>query len=89
MKALRKTDVELRSVIAGLGGRAVTKQSLRAVFEKTVEGTLPDETVFLDLDQELVDRQLAREAKEHHIGPVAEALNKDVNVRKILRGEEV
>lgn len=89
LKALRKTDVELRSVIAGLGGRAVTKQSLRAVFEKAVEGTLPDETVFLDLNQELVDRQLAREAKEHHIGPVAEALNKDVNVRKILRGEEV
>lgn len=89
LKALRKTDVELRSVIAGLGGRAVTKQSLRAVFEKAVEGTLPDEMVFLDLDQELVDRQLAREAKEHHIGPVAEALNKDVNVRKILRGEEV
>ena len=89
LKALRKTDVELRSVIAGLGGRAVTKQSLRTVFEKAVQGTLLDETVFLDLDQELVDRQIAREAMERHIGPVPEALNKDVNARKILRGEEV
>lgn len=89
LKALRKTDVELRSVIAGLGGRAVTKQSLRTVFEKAVQGTLLDETVFLDLDQELVDRQIAREAMERHVGPVPEALNKDVNARKILRGEEV
>ena len=89
LKALRKTDVELRSVIAGLGGRAVTKQSLSTVFEKAVQGTLLDETVFLDLDQELVDRQIAREAMERHIGPVPEALNKDVNARKILRGEEV
>ena len=59
LKAVRREPVELRSVIAGLGGRAVTKASLRAVFESACNGTLPDETVFLDLDRTLVEHQLA------------------------------
>lgn len=89
LKAMRGTTVDLRSVIAGLGGRAVTKQSLQRVFSQAVGGTLPDDTVFLDLDRTLIDRQLAREAAARHVGPVAESLNRDVNERKILRGEEV
>ena len=87
--AVRREPVELRSVIAGLGGRAVTKASLRAVFESACNGTLPDETVFLDLDRTLVEHQLAREAEQRHTGPVAESLNREVNERKILQGEEI
>lgn len=89
LKAVRREPVELRSVIAGLGGRAVTKASLRAVFESACNGTLPDETVFLDLDRTLVEHQLAREAEQRHTGPVAESLNHEVNERKILQGEEI
>lgn len=89
LKAVRREPVELRSVIAGLGGRAVTKASLRAVFESACNGTLPDETVFLDLDRTLVEHQLAREAEQRHTGPVAESLNREVNERKILQGEEI
>ena len=70
-------------------GRAVTKASLRAVFESACNGTLPDETVFLDLDRTLVEHQLAREAEQRHTGPVAESLNREVNERKILQGEEI
>ena len=89
MKALRGLPVEQRSVIAGLGGRAVTRTSLRAVFEKAAAGELPDDTVFLDLDEELVNRQQVREARARHTGPVAEALNRDVAERKIRQGEEI
>ena len=89
MKALKGLAIEQYSVVAGLGGRAVTRASLKKVFEDAVVGALPDDTVFLDLDRELVTRQLERERSIRHIGPVAEALNRHVNERKIARGEEV
>lgn len=89
MKALRGLPIEQRSVIAGLGGRAVSRQSLMTVFEAALNGGLPDETYFLDLDRGLVDRQLERERKMRHVGPVAEALNRHVTERKLNRGEEV
>ncbi|MBM6703150.1 pyruvate ferredoxin oxidoreductase [Sutterella massiliensis] len=89
MKALKGLAIEQHSVIAGLGGRAVTRASLKKVFGDAFEGKLPDDTVFLDLDEELVTRQLERERSLRHIGPVAEALNRHVNERKIARGEEV
>lgn len=89
MRALRGLAIEQKSVIAGLGGRAVTKDSLRDIFAKSLAGQLPDETVFLDLDEELVNAQLEREKTLQHIGPVAEALNRHVNERKLARGEEV
>ena len=89
MRALRGLDVTQHSVIAGLGGRAVTKASLHKVFDEAVNGKLPTETYFLDLDVELVERQLEREAKARHTGPLPEALNRDVNDRKLARGEEI
>ena len=89
MRALRGLDVKQHSVIAGLGGRAVTKASLHKVFDEAVNGSLPTETYFLDLDVELVERQLEREAKGRHTGPLPEALNRDVNDRKLARGEEI
>ncbi|MDO5530485.1 pyruvate ferredoxin oxidoreductase [Sutterella sp.] len=90
MKALKGLPVRQHTVIAGLGGRSVSKASLRAVYEKALDGTLPeDEETFLDLDKELVTRQLEREKASRHVGPVAEALNRHVNERKLARGEEI
>lgn len=87
MKALRGLAIEQKSVIAGLGGRPVTRRALQDVFEKAYAGKLDDEPFFLDLDQELVDKQLEREAC-CATGPLAEALNRDVMQRKIESGEE-
>ncbi len=89
MKALRGLPIEEKSVIAGLGGRAVTRASLAALFEKALRGELGDETHFLDLDRELVEKELERERSGRHIGPVAEALNRHVAERRLARGEEI
>ena len=89
MKALRGLPIEEKSVIAGLGGRAVTRASLAALFEKALRGELGDETHFLDLDRELVEKELERERSGRHIGPVAEALNRHVAERHLARGEEI
>ncbi len=89
MKALRGLPVEQVSVVAGLGGRPVTKASLTDCFTRAAAGEITDEPYFLDLDRELVDAQLERERNAHHIGPLPEALNRDIAARKLARGEEI
>jgi len=67
------------TVIAGLGGRAITVKSLTALFEKACRGDLELMT-FLDLDWNAVNKQLEREKSHRRTGPVAEALLRDVGV---------
>ena len=65
------------TVIAGLGGRAITQASLTRMLLDAVADQLPPLT-FLDLDHGLVDRQLEREARFRRSGPVAEGLLRDL-----------
>ena len=67
------------TVIAGLGGRAITKKSLHAVFRKADMENI-ELVTFLDLDWKVVNNQLAREKAHRKSGPVAEALLRDVGV---------
>jgi len=67
------------TVIAGLGGRAITMKSLTALFEKATREEL-DLVTFLDLDWKAVNKQLEREKARRRSGPVAEALLRDVGV---------
>jgi pyruvate ferredoxin oxidoreductase alpha subunit len=65
------------TVVAGLGGRAITHVSLRRVLGQAVEDKLEPLT-FLDLDRKIVDRHLAREAAMRRTGPIAENLLRDI-----------
>ena len=67
------------TVIAGLGGRAITVKSLAALFEKACAGQL-ELTTFLDLDWKAVNKQLDREKAVRRSGPIAENLLRDVGV---------
>ncbi len=89
MKALKGLPIEQYSLIAGLGGRAVSRQSFSEAFRMAYEQGLPEDPYFLDLDRELVQQQLDREAAARHTGPVAEAMNRDVHMRKLAAGEEL
>ena len=66
----------LRSVIAGLGGRPITRRSLEALIAEAVRGDLPALT-FLDLDHGAVDRERTRMAGTRRSGPSAENLLRD------------
>ena len=58
--SLRGTATKDYTLIAGLGGRPITKQSLRKFLDQAcVDGV--DELTFLDLDQELADSEIVRE----------------------------
>lgn len=51
------------TVIAGLGGRPITKSSLHALFHQGLNDSLEPLT-FLDLDRELVEREIIREGSK-------------------------
>ena len=69
----------VHTVIAGLGGRAITRGSLQKVFASAVAGQL-DPVTFLDLDYSLVDRVLTREREHRRSGPIAEAILREIGV---------
>jgi pyruvate ferredoxin oxidoreductase alpha subunit len=51
------------TVIAGLGGRPITMSSLHGLFDQAL-GDLLEPLTFLDLDRELVDREIIREGSK-------------------------
>lgn len=67
------------TVIAGLGGRPITKDSLRRLFRDAAAGRLHQLT-FLDLDVGLVERELQRTRDSRRSGPHAENMIRDVGV---------
>jgi pyruvate ferredoxin oxidoreductase alpha subunit len=67
------------TVIAGLGGRAITKGSLHKLFRQAIRDELEPVT-FLDLDWNIVNRELDRERQKRRSGPIAENILRDVGV---------
>ncbi len=65
------------TVVAGLGGRAITKASLARTLLEAIADKLQPLT-FMDLDWRIVNRQLEREAATRRSGPIAENLLRDV-----------
>ncbi len=69
----------VHTVIAGLGGRSITRQSLHRVFLEAIEGRLEPLT-FMDLDYAMVDHVLKREREQRRSGPIAEAILRELGV---------
>jgi pyruvate ferredoxin oxidoreductase alpha subunit len=69
----------VHAVIAGLGGRAITRASLARAFRAALDGKL-EPLSFLDLDGALVERTLAREREQRRSGPIAEGMLRDLGV---------
>jgi pyruvate ferredoxin oxidoreductase alpha subunit len=68
-------------VVAGLGGRAITKQSLLGLFADVLEARLePGRLHFLDLDLERVERELERMREGGRTGPHAENMLRELGV---------
>jgi pyruvate ferredoxin oxidoreductase alpha subunit len=75
--ALSGVSLHGHTVVAGLGGGAITRASLSRMLLEAVADRLPALT-FLDLDHGLVERQLERERRQRRSGPIAEALLRDI-----------
>ncbi len=77
--ALSGLPVSVSTVVAGLGGRAITKASLRGVFDGALRGEA-ERLTFLDLNMALVERELERMATQRRSGPTAENMLRDLGV---------
>jgi pyruvate ferredoxin oxidoreductase alpha subunit len=75
--ALAGIELHGYTVIAGLGGRPITKASLRRLFIDAVGDELAPLT-FLDLDWDLVNREVERMASSRASGPHAENMLRDL-----------
>jgi pyruvate ferredoxin oxidoreductase alpha subunit len=75
--ALRDRPQPVTTVVAGLGGRAITTASLERVLLQAIAEKLEPLT-FLDLDRGIVDRVLERERNTRRSGPVAEGVLRDI-----------
>ena len=69
--ALRGAGIPVLTAIAGLGGRPITRASLRDLFERAGRDEL-DDTTFLDLRWDVIDREVARMSETRRSGPIAE-----------------
>ncbi len=75
-RAIGTYAIPVYSVIGGLGGRAITRPSLRKMLELALKDGL-EQTTVLDLDQAVVERELARQ-RHSGSGPSAENILKDI-----------
>jgi pyruvate ferredoxin oxidoreductase alpha subunit len=75
--ALRDSPAQVHSVIAGLGGRAVTRESVRTALALAPSHPL-HEPLFLDLQDDLVARELAYQDSARRSGPPASNLLRQV-----------
>ena len=78
--SLRDIDPVLYEVIAGLGGRNITKHSIHDMLDSAQKNELEPLT-FLDLDRTLVEAELERQETVRRSGPMAENMLRDVNTR--------
>jgi pyruvate ferredoxin oxidoreductase alpha subunit len=81
--ALRGTNCVVREVVAGLGGRAITRQSLEKLFYKASQGEL-GALLFLDLDVDVVDREIERMKTTRRSGPSAENVLRDLGAPRVM-----
>ena len=78
--ALQGSGCVVREVVAGLGGRPITRLSLEKLFYKAAQGEL-DELLFLDLEVDVVERERERMRLERRSGPSAENVLRDLGAR--------
>ncbi|MGZ4617240.1 MAG: pyruvate ferredoxin oxidoreductase [Frankiaceae bacterium] len=77
--ALSGITLRGNTVIAGLGGRAITKASLHKLFDRAKADEL-ERLVFLDMDWDLVQREIERTKQQRRSGSAAENILRDVGV---------
>jgi len=75
--ATHDADCSLRTVVAGLGGRAITRRSLEELLAAASRDEL-DTLTFLDLDHGIIERERARMTATRRSGPSAENILRDL-----------
>ena len=83
-RALRKLDINVHTVIAGLGGRPVGRQSVRNLVSKLLDEGELEEPYLLDLNWPIIENELARQREQRRSGPIAENIVRDIGLREAV-----
>jgi pyruvate ferredoxin oxidoreductase alpha subunit len=75
--AVRNRPQPVLTVVAGLGGRPITKASVHQLLQDAIADKL-ELLTFLDLDWSVVNRVLEREKTQRRSGPIAEGILRDM-----------
>jgi pyruvate ferredoxin oxidoreductase alpha subunit len=75
--ATHEGDCSLCTVVAGLGGRPITRRALEGMLSAAHRGEL-DPLSFLDLDHQVVERERLRMSATRRSGPSAENILRDL-----------
>ena len=79
--ALDGSGVKIHDVIAGLGGRPITRRSLRTLFDDVLADRLEPRLLhFLDLKRDVVERELERMRTHARPGPHAENIVRELGI---------
>jgi pyruvate ferredoxin oxidoreductase alpha subunit len=79
--ALSGLESQVHDVVAGLGGRPITKKSLHALLADVLDDRLePGRLHFLDLRRDVVERELERMRNGRRPGPHAENILRDLGI---------
>ena len=81
---LHGSSLPIYSVIAGLGGRPITRASLRELFGRAAEDDL-EETEFLDLKRDVIERELERDKELTRPGSTAENILREIGVVDVAK----
>ncbi len=84
--ALEGSDIQIYELIAGLGGRDVTQPSLNDYFDKAEEDAV-ERLTFLDLQTDIVKRELERQEANRRSGASPENIVRDVT-QKMMEGAQ-
>ena len=79
--ALSGLPTAVYDVVAGLGGRAITKRAIRALIGDVLADRIESNRLtFLGLDVDLVEGELRRMTQSRHSGPHAENILRDIGI---------
>ncbi|MBE6484027.1 MAG: pyruvate ferredoxin oxidoreductase [Actinomycetaceae bacterium] len=84
--ALEGSDIRIYELIAGLGGRDVTQPSLNDYFDKAEKDAV-ERLTFLDLQTDIVKRELERQEANRRSGASPENIVRDVT-QKMMEGAQ-
>jgi pyruvate ferredoxin oxidoreductase alpha subunit len=75
--ATHNAELSLHTVVAGLGGRAITQRSLEGMLTEATNNRL-ERLTFLDLDSGIIERERSRMAESRRSGSTAENILRDL-----------
>lgn len=84
-KALSGSALKGYTVIAGLGGRPIPMQSLVDLFQRAERDEL-EQLNFLDLNWDVINRELERGRQQRRAGPTAENILRDIHAIRAKAG---